>query len=220
MVDDLDLDGERTLLLRPAAARWLYVFAHGAGAGMHHPFMAELAALLADRDVATLRWEMPYMAAGRRRPDPPAVCEAAVRRVCEAAARRFPELRLVAGGKSMGGRMTLRAQAAAPLPRVEALVFLGFPLHPAGKPGIARAEHLSRVALPMLLVQGERDKLAEAPLLAGVVADLGERATCAIIPGADHGFGVPARAPNRATVMAEVSDRVATWLALPRAAAP
>jgi predicted alpha/beta-hydrolase family hydrolase len=210
--DSIEIDGREALGVRPAGARWLYVLGHGAGAGMRHPFMADIAAALAERGVATLRWEMPYMAAGKKRPDPPGVCEAAARAACLAAARWAPALRRVAGGKSMGGRMTSQAEARASL-GVEGLVFLGFPLHPAKQPGVSRAAHLAEVSVPMLFVQGTRDALAAPELLAPVVAGLGERARLVEIAGADHGFDVLARSGRkRADVLVEVASAVATWL--------
>jgi predicted alpha/beta-hydrolase family hydrolase len=149
------------LLVRPPDARLLYVVAHGAGTGMRHPFLEVLAQRLAERGIATLRYQFPYMERGAQRPDPPAVAEAAVRAAVEEAARVAPDLPRVAGGKSFGGRMTSSAQANAPLPGVAGLVFLGFPLHPPGRPGITRADHLDRVTLPMLFVHGTRDDFAE-----------------------------------------------------------
>ena len=137
---ELDLDGHPGLLVRPTDARWLYVLAHGAGAGMRHAFLEDLAQVLAARQVATLRWEFPFMAARAgqptrfARPDRPEVAEAAVRAVWTAARARFPELPMFAGGKSFGGRMTSRAHAASPLPDLRGIAFVGFPLHLAGKP--------------------------------------------------------------------------------------
>ena len=202
------------ILERPAGARWLFVLAHGAGAGMNHPFMADVARALAARGVATLRWDFPFMAAGKKRPDPPAVAVAAVRAACAAARERAPDLRLVAGGKSFGGRMTSTALAEAAEPRVEGCIFLGFPLHPAKQPATARAEHLARVNVPMLFVQGTRDALAEPALLRPVVASLGSRALLHEIEGADHGFAVPARSGrDTAAVISQIADTVDAWLA-------
>jgi predicted alpha/beta-hydrolase family hydrolase len=182
------------LLTRPATdARAGYVMAHGAGAGMRHPFMGAVASELAAHAIATLRYQFPYMEKRARRPDPPPLCHATVRAAVAAAGRRLPGLALVAGGRSFGGRMSSQAQAEAPLPAVQGLAFLGFPLHPAGRPGTARAEHLARVALPMLFVQGTRDALAERPLLQAVLARLGSRADIEWVEGADHSFHVPAR---------------------------
>ncbi|CAN5762807.1 alpha/beta hydrolase [soil metagenome] len=184
-------DGEVAgLLERPDDAGWLYVLAHGAGAGMRHRFMEAIAERLAAADIATLRYEYPYMTAGSRRPDPAPKNEAVTREVCGYAAAEYPDLRLCAGGKSMGGRVTSRAQAAEPLPRVERLIFLGFPLHPPGKLSTQRAEHLSDVHIPMLFLQGTRDTLADLTLMKDVCADLGERAELHIEEGADHSFAV------------------------------
>ncbi len=190
-VSELALAGKTALLVRPPEARWLYIFAHGAGAGMRHPFMAGMAQRLAARGVATLRWELAYMSAGKRRPDPAPACEAEAAAVCTAAAEAFPALALCAGGKSMGGRMTSQAHAKAPLPRLRALAFLGFPLHPAGKPATTRGQHLEQISLPMLFIQGERDALAERSLLEQTLARV-PSATLCWIAGADHGLDVAA----------------------------
>ena len=195
------------LLSRPSDARWLYVLAHGAGAGMRHEFMRSIAEALTARAIATLRWELPYMAAGRSCVDPPAVAEAAVRAAVSRAQDRG--LRVIAGGKSFGGRMTSQAAAHGPLP-VEAIVFLGFPLHPAKQPSTTRAAHLADVPQPMLFVQGTRDALAEPHLLKPIVAGL-PRATLVEIDGADHGFAVPARR-RREDVLGSIADSVARWL--------
>src|SRR5436309_74037 len=164
----LDIENAATvsaLLLRPGNARACFVFAHGAGAGMSHPFMVTVATGLCERGIASLRYHFPYMEKGSKRPDPPAVAHAAVRAAVKEAARRCPGLPLIAGGKSFGGRMTSQAQAIAPLSGVRGLAFLGFPLHPPGKPSIERATHLSDIKIPMLFVQGTRDDFAEMPLL-------------------------------------------------------
>ena len=161
------------LLTRPQRARACFVFAHGAGAGMNHPFMAAVAAGLAERGIATLRYQFPYMEKASKRPDPPAIAIATVRAAAAKAAEIFPGLGLIAGGKSFGGRMTSQAQAAAPMPGVRGLAFVGFPLHPAGKPSIDRAEHLGKIELPMLFLQGTRDTLAEVALIEPVVQRLG-----------------------------------------------
>jgi len=197
------------LLLRPRDARWLYVLAHGAGAGMRHVFMEAIARALGERGVATLRWELPYMAAARKRPDPPAVCEAAVRAAVATARALVPELPVCAGGKSMGGRMTSQAAAHAPL-EVSAIVFLGFPLHPARQPATSRAEHLRAVPQPMLFVQGTRDALATPSLLAPIIQSL-PRATLVEIDGADHGFAVPARRRGD-DILGEIAIAVVRWL--------
>jgi uncharacterized protein len=207
----LTVAGQAALLLRPPTARWLYIFGHGAGAGMHHAFMESMAQRLAAHGIATLRWEMTYMTAGRRRPDPGSVCEREARAVCVEVAERFTELPIFAGGKSMGGRMTSQAHAATPLPKLRGLTFLGFPLHPAGKPAVTRAAHLERITVPMLFVQGSRDKLAEAALLDATIARL-PRATLHRLEGADHGLDVPAsrrgdRHPHDQAVAA-----IADWL--------
>src|SRR5258706_1181457 len=184
----VDISGHPGLLLKPRTAHALYVLAHGAGAGMRHPFMAALAEALANKSIATLRWEFPYMAAGKKRVDAPEVAEAAVRAVWRAAARLAPALPCFAGGKSFGGRMTSRAHAAEPLADLRGIAFVGVPLHPACRPGVERAEHLARAAGPLLFVQGTRDDLAELPLLRPIVGELGERARLEIVDGADHGF--------------------------------
>jgi len=210
---DVDLAGHPGLLIRPPAARALYVLAHGAGAGMRHAFLAAIAAALAAREVATLRWEFPYMAAGKPRPDRAEVAEAAVREVWTAARSQLPELPAFAGGKSFGGRMTSRAHAAAPLPGLRGLIFLGFPLHPPDKPGVERAEHLAAASGPLLFVQGDRDELAGLRRLRPVVARLGERATLHIVKAADHGFDVQVRSGRtRSDVLDEIADTVASWI--------
>ncbi|HEY6059706.1 MAG TPA: alpha/beta family hydrolase [Gemmatimonadales bacterium] len=202
------------LLLQPPGARLLYVMAHGAGAGMRHPFLERTAAALAERGVATLRYQFPYMERKQHRPDPPAVAAAAVRAAVVAAAAAAPDLPLIAGGKSFGGRMTSTAQAQLPLPGVRGLAFLGFPLHPPGKPAVSRADHLDDVAVPMLFLQGERDEFAEPLLLRQVLRRLGERAALHLVKGGDHSFSVPkssGRTPDE--VLAEVCDGLATWAA-------
>lgn len=207
-------EGQRVsgLLQVPAAARALLVLAHGAGAGMNHPFLAAAAEGLASRGIATLRYQFLYLELGGRRPDPPRVAQAVVRAAVREAARRCPELPRFAGGKSFGGRMTSQAQAASPLPGVRGLVFLGFPLHPPGKPSNERAKHLSAVDVPMLFLQGTRDKLAEVPLLEPLVRELGARATLRLFPEADHAFHVPVRSGRKdAEVRTEMLDAVADW---------
>src|SRR3989442_2580318 len=178
------------LLLRPDGARLLYVLAHGAGAGMRHPFLESVAQPLGERGVGTLRYQFPYMERRASRPDPPAVAAAAVRAAVAEAGRVAPGLPLVAGGKSFGGRMTSTAQAEAPLPGVRGLVFLGFPLHPPGRPGDSRAEHLAQVQVPMLFLQGTRDDFADLKLLKPLVKRLGQRATLHLVEGGDHSFHV------------------------------
>ena len=200
------------LLLRPLAARACYVLAHGAGAGMTHRFMEEIAVGLADREIATLRYQFPYMEKGSKRPDAPALAQATVRAAVAEATRRCPDLPLVAGGKSFGGRMTSQAQAIDPLPGVRGLVFLGFPLHPAGKPSTERAAHLVEIKIPMLFVQGTRDKLAEPELIRPVVAGL-PSASCHEVEAADHSFHVPARSGRTdREAMTEILDAVAGWV--------
>ncbi|MFQ3459796.1 dienelactone hydrolase family protein [Bradyrhizobium sp. UFLA01-814] len=202
------------LLLLPAQARSAYVFAHGAGAGMTHPSMAVIAEGLAERGIATLRYQFPYMEKGSKRPDPPAVAQATVRAAVAEAVRHCGELPLFAGGKSFGGRMTSQAQARAPLAGVRGLVFLGFPLHPAGKPSSERAKHLTEVKVPMLFLQGTRDALAELDLLEPMVKGLGARATLHLVREADHSFHVLKRSGrNDREVMAEVLDAFAGWVA-------
>jgi predicted alpha/beta-hydrolase family hydrolase len=200
------------LLLRPAGAQWLYVFAHGAGAGMQHRFMEAASALLAGHGIATLRYQFPYMEAGSRRPDSRDTLLATVRAAVRMAADAVPDLPLLAGGKSMGGRMTSLAAAEAPLPGVRGLVFLGFPLHPAGRPSTERADHLEKVRLPMLFLQGERDRLADLDLLRPVCAGLGDRATLQVVPDADHSFHVPKRSGRTDDeVLADLASTIAQW---------
>src|SRR5216110_9278 len=197
------------LLLRPKDARLLYVLAHGAGAGMRHPFLESIAQRLAARGIATLRYQFPYMERRAGRPDSPAIAAATVRAVVAEAARVAPGLPLVAGGKSFGGRMTSTAQAEEPLPGVWGLVFLGFPLHPPGRPADARAEHLARVQIPMLFLQGTRDDFADLKLLQPVVKRLGDRATLHLVDGGDHSFHVLKRSGRTdAAVMDEIADAI------------
>jgi predicted alpha/beta-hydrolase family hydrolase len=201
------------LLDRPPKARACFVFAHGAGAGMTHPFMETVAAGLGERGIATLRYQFPYMQKGSKRPDPPPIAQAAVRAAVAEAAKRCAGLPLIAGGKSFGGRMTSQAQAIAPLDGVGGLAFFGFPLHPAGKPSSDRAKHLADVKIPMLFLQGTRDSLAELKLLEPVVKSLGRLATLHRVEGADHSFRVPARSGrNDHEVMAEILDAFAAWV--------
>lgn len=210
---EVDLDGHPGLLVRPEKARSLYVLAHGAGAGMRHAFMAAVADELAHHGVATLRWEFPFMAAGKARPDPAAVAEASVRAVWTAARARFTDLPMFAGGKSFGGRMTSRAHAAAPLDGVRGLVFLGFPLHPPGKPAIERAEHLTAAKGPLLFVQGTRDDLADLALMRPAVRKLGARATLHVVEHADHGFAALVRSGRRpAEILTEIATTAAAWM--------
>jgi uncharacterized protein len=200
------------LLLRPDNARSLLVFAHGAGAGVRHRFMEAVSGHLAAAGIATLRYQLPYMEAGSRRPDARATLLATVRAAVEAARAAAPDLPLFAGGKSMGGRMTSQAAAEMPLAGVRGLVFFGFPLHPAGRPSTERADHLDRVALPLLFLQGERDKLADLELLRPICARLGARATLHVIPTADHGFHVPKSSGRTdAEVQGALADTVTAW---------
>src|ERR1700716_3776185 len=195
------------LLLRPLAARACFIFAHGAGAGMTHQFMEQVATGLCGRGIATLRYQFPYMEKESKRPDPPAIAHATVRAAVAEAARCCSGLTLVAGGKSFGGRMTSQAQAIVPLAGVAGLAFLGFPLHPAGKPSDERAKHLDDVRIPMLFLQGTRDELADLALLKPVVDRLGDRATLELFEGADHSFHVPARTGRKdAEVRSEMLD--------------
>ena len=202
------------LLTTPAQPRAGYVFAHGAGAGMTHRFMEDVARGLAERGIATLRYQFAYMDSGSKRPDPPRVAHAAVRAAVDEAARHWPGLPLIAGGKSFGGRMTSQAQAASALPGVRGLVFFGFPLHPAGKPADERGAHLLQVQCPMLFLQGTRDELADEALLRALVGRLGARATLQLVEGADHSFHVPARTGRKdADVLAGLLDAATAWAA-------
>ena len=201
-----------SLLVQPEGARVGYVLAHGAGAGMRHPFLESMAARLAARGVATLRYQFPYMEAKKGRTDPPAVAAAAVRAAVEQAGRALAGLPLVAGGKSFGGRMTSTAAAEAPLPGVRGLAFLGFPLHPPGKPGTQRADHLSRVTVPMLFLQGTRDEFAGLDLLEPVVRGLGARATLHLVDGGNHSFAVPkSTGRGGAEVLDELAEALSLW---------
>jgi uncharacterized protein len=197
----------------PTAARACYVLAHGAGAGMEHPFMSSVAAELAERGVATLRYQFPYMERGSRRPDPPPLCHATVRAAVTECARLAVGLPLIAGGRSFGGRMTSQAQALAPLAGVRGLAFLGFPLHPAGRPSDSRAEHLARVHVPMLFLQGTRDALADRSLLEPLLARLGPQASACWLDGADHSFHVAARTGRNDTQVRNLLlDALCAWL--------
>lgn len=193
------------LLLRPEGAKAFYLFAHGAGAGMTHKAMESSAKGLAARGIATLRYQFPYMEKGSKRPDRPPVAHATVRAATAAASKLAGDVPLFAGGRSFGGRMTSQAQALEPLPKVRGLAFLGFPLHPAGKPGTDRADHLAKVEIPMLFVSGSRDALAELDLLKPVVAGLGNLSTLHVVEGADHSFRVAAKE-------VEALDAMADWM--------
>ena len=212
----IQLDGDVTisgLWLAPADAKAAYVFAHGAGAGMAHKSMAAIANGLAERGIATLRYNFLYMERGSKRPDSPALAHQAIRAAVDEAARLAPKLPLFAGGKSFGGRMTSQAQALEALPNVRGLVFFGFPLHPAGKPGDERAAHLDDVKIPMLFLQGTNDALATLDLLKPAVKKLGKRATLALFEHADHSFHVPAKTGRKdAEVLAEMLDAATAWM--------
>jgi predicted alpha/beta-hydrolase family hydrolase len=209
------------LLLRPPGAKALYVFAHGAGVGMTHRAMASNAEGLAERGIATLRFQFPYMEKGGGRPDPPKIAHAAVRAAAAEAVRLAPDLPLYAGGRSFGGRMTSQAQAETPIPGVQGLIFLSFPLHPAGKPGVERADHLARIEVPMLFVSGDRDALAEIELLRPMEAELGEGAALHLVRGADHSFKVLASSGrNGAEAEAEALDTIAAWISRGAASSP
>jgi len=201
------------LLQAPPQSHACYVVAHGAGAGMTHPFLTAVANELTARGIATLRYQFPYMEAGSKRPDAPKLCHATVRAAVQAASRLVPELPLFVGGKSFGGRMTSQAQSAEPLLDVRGLVFLGFPLHPPGKPSHERAQHLFEVQIPMLFLQGTRDEFAELPLLEPLCKQLGDRATLKLFQDADHSFHVPARTGRKdAEVRTELLDAMASWM--------
>ena len=212
----INVDAQRSvsaLLLQPNDPVACFVFAHGAGAGMNHPFIDNAARALFDRRLATLRYQFPSMEARSKRPDSPAVAQATVRAAVGVATQRCPDLMLIAGGRSFGARMTSQAQAASPLPNVRGLVFFGFPLHAVGKPSTERAAHLFEVSIPMLFLQGGKDKLAELPLVRTVTKKLGTRATLHIFNEADHSFHVPKQS-GRADkdVIDEAADVVVDWL--------
>jgi predicted alpha/beta-hydrolase family hydrolase len=201
------------ILMTPLESKACFVVAHGAGAGMLHPFMEKLANDLAARRIATLRYQFPYMEKLSRRPDPPALCHATVRAAVQGARTLLPSLPLFAGGKSFGGRMTSQAQAAIPLADVRGLIFLGFPLHPPKQPSDARAEHLSKVRVPMLFLQGARDEFAQPALLNPVISRLGVLATLRVLPDADHSFRVPARGhTTHDQINDEMLDALTGWV--------
>jgi uncharacterized protein len=201
------------LLNNPPAARACYVFAHGAGAGMTHPFISAVSAGLFERCFSTLRYQFPYMEKGSKRPDVPSVAHATVRAAVAEASRRCPDLPLFAGGKSFGGRMTSQAQAQSPLPKVQGLAFVGFPLHPAGKPSDDRAKHLFDIKIPMLFLQGDSDKLAELSLLEHLTKKLENRAALRVFEHADHSFHVPVRSGrNDQEVMHDMLDALVAWI--------
>ena len=202
-----------SLLWLPDDATSLYVLAHGAGADMRHAFMEDVARALAGRGVATLRYQFPYTEEGRKAPDPAGRLMKTVRAAVEQGASLAPGLPLFAGGKSMGGRMTSQAQAQEALPAVRGLIFLGFPLHAPGREGTERADHLTDADVPMLFLQGTRDKLAEIGRMRSVVEDLGERATLMVVEEGDHSFAVPKRTGrSREDVIADLADRAAAWV--------
>jgi predicted alpha/beta-hydrolase family hydrolase len=213
----IEVDGAQSvsgLLLRPSNAFAVYVMAHGAGAGMRHAFMASCAEELAQLDVATLRFDFPYMERGSKRPDPASACHATVRAAVTLARERCHDLPLFAGGRSFGGRMTSQAQSLEPLPGVRGLAFLGFPLHPTRKPSADRAAHLDGVDVPMLFLQGTRDELASLDLLQALVERLGPRATLQLAPDADHSFHVPTRSGRTdAEVRSELLRALRRWCA-------
>jgi predicted alpha/beta-hydrolase family hydrolase len=207
--EEIEVSG---LLQSPPRANACYVLAHGAGAGMTHPFMAAVAKGLGERGIATLRYQFPYMERRSKRPDPPKLAHAAVRAAVAEATRRFPRLPLFAGGKSFGGRMTSQAQAEAPLPAVRGLVFLGFPLHPAGQPSRERAKHLFDVHVPMLFLQGTRDGLAARDQIEPLCKALGAHARLQLFEDADHSFHVSARSGRKdADVMKALLDKFSAW---------
>lgn len=210
VTDGLQVSG---LLLVPPRAKALFLLAHGAGAGMRHAFLETVAANLAERDVASLRYQFPYMERASKRPDPPALCHATVRAAVAEAARRAPSLPLIAGGKSFGGRMTSQAQGATPLAGVRGLAFIGFPLHPPKRPSDERARHLFEVRIPMLFLQGTRDEFAELNLLEPLLDKLAEHATLKLFADADHSFHVRARSGRTdAQIQNELAQELAGWI--------
>lgn len=200
-----------TLWESPRNAKACYILAHGAGAGMTHPFMESVATALAARDIATLRFQFPYMERGSKRPDPPKLCHATVRAAVKHARERT-DVPLIAGGRSFGGRMASQAQAAEPLPGVVGLAFMGFPLHPPKAPADERAEHLEDTTIPLLFLQGTRDELADLTLLKALAKRLGTRATLKLFDDADHSFRVRARSGRTdAQVFDEMMGDLAAW---------
>lgn len=213
MIDVSDDVRVSALLLAPPTPKACYVFAHGAGAGMEHKFMGSTAEELAALNIATLRFQFPYMERGSKRVDAPAVCHATIRAAVEMASRELPDVPLIAGGRSFGGRMASQAQAEYPLPRVRGLVFLGFPLHPAGRAETTRAAHLIKVTIPMLFVQGTRDELAKLALLEPLIEQLNPRATLHLLQGADHSFHVLAKTGrNDSEVRADALHAMSEWI--------
>jgi uncharacterized protein len=210
---DVPGDGDvAALFMRPPAAHRLFVLAHGAGAGMSHPFLESLSSELGDAGVATLRYQFPYMEYRRRVPDAPGILQSAVAAAVQAALDAAPDLPVLAGGKSMGGRMTSQAAAASLLPQVRGIVFVGFPLHPPNRPATSRADHLAKVSVPMLFVQGTRDEFAPLERLKPICDRLGATTTLHTIDGADHGFHVLKRSGRTdADVLREVARTIASW---------
>lgn len=201
------------VLMRPSPLRALYVFGHGAGAGMRHPFMEAVAIRLADRGIASFRFNFPYMEAGRRAPNSAPRLQATVRSAVAAASTLVPDVPLLAGGKSMGGRMASSAAAEEPLPRVRGIAFFGFPLHAAGRPSADRGRHLAGVSLPMLFLQGDRDRLADLDLLEPVLASISPAPTLHVVEGADHGFHVLKRSGRTdGDVLDELCDQFSRWV--------
>lgn len=208
--DSLPVSG---LFQASPGARACYVLAHGAGAGMRHPFLADVATGLAERCIGTLRYQFRYMEKGSKRPDVPRIAHATVRAAVAHASSMLPEHTLLAGGKSFGGRMTSQAQAEAPLPGVRGLIFLGFPLHPPGRPSDERGQHLFGIKIPMLFLQGDRDEFAELHLLQSLTKQLSERATLKLFSDADHSFHVPARTGRKdSDVRAQLLDAIRDWI--------
>ncbi len=209
-----EADGDVSAILSmPDHARWVYLFGHGAGAGMRHAFMERVCHQLTDQGIGTFRYQFPHMEHGKRRPDTHRVLHGTVRAAATAAREAAPDARLVAGGKSMGGRMTSLVQASTPLPDVAGLIFLGFPLHAPNKPSIERGDHLRDVAVPMLFLQGTRDSLADLTLLEPVVTALGGRATMHIVDGGDHSFKILKRSGRTDDeVFDELADTIHTWI--------
>jgi hypothetical protein len=200
------------LMQCPPRSKWCFVLAHGAGAGMRHPFMMAVADDLAALGIATLRYQFPFAERQAKRPDPPELAQATVRAAVSMARRLAPALPLIAGGKSFGGRMTSQAQAAAALPEVHGLAFLGFPLHPPGAPSVARAEHLFKVRIPMLFLQGTNDAFAKLALIQPLVERLGKHSALTLLQDADHSFHVPARTGRSDTqVRTEMLTALAAW---------
>ncbi len=201
------------ILEKPEDAEYLLVLAHGAGAGMNHPFMEKLSNKLADEKVAAFRYQFPYFENGKRSPDPPNILMATVRSAVEKASKEFGGLEIFAGGKSLGGRMTSNAAAKEPLPGIKGIVFFGFPLHAPNKPSQDRAAHLFNVNIPMLFLQGTRDKLADLTLLKPICKKLNEKAELHIIEGADHSFHVlKSSGKNDDEVIEELAKTTKDWL--------